>query len=142
MPNIILLRGKPVKEEGKCGVAITPGMLLQWNAGTLRPNATAADTAAIPIFADVNIVPDRGVATAAIDTPYAVNERVQYFHCTSGDMVYALLETGANVARGAALESNGAGALQAVTTGRIVGFAAEAVNNASGSNVRIRVEVA
>jgi hypothetical protein len=56
-----------------------------------------------------------------------------------------LIKTGSNVARGAALESAGTGALQAAAgtaLDSLVGYAEEAVNNSSGSDARIRVRIA
>jgi hypothetical protein len=145
MPNIILLKSPAIHllpKEGRCGVAITPGMLIEWNAGNLRPHATAAGAVAAKMFAREAEVPDTTLNTHPLDVQYAVNERLQYFTCYAGCEVYALLEDTANVAKGAALESNGAGALQARTTGAIVAYAMEALNNTSGANARLRVEVA
>ena len=81
-------------------------------------------------------------AGATIDTAYTVaGEAVAYVIPQSGDQLYMFLETGANVAAGARLESNGAGALQAEGTTGGLFRALEALNNSSGSNQRIRVEV-
>jgi hypothetical protein len=62
----------------------------------------------------------------------------------AGDVIYGWLETGANVAKGAALEpSDVDGCLQAFTNGRIIGFADEDKDNsAGGAPARIRVRIA
>lgn len=146
--NTILLQANgvedlPVYDDALAGGTITPGMLITWSSGTLIANASAADADAEILFAVENPYLDPTVDTSpAIDTTYASGKVVRYIRPPRGVRLNALLETGNNVARGAALESNGAGALQAFSTGRIVAFADEAVNNSSGSNVRIKVRVA
>jgi hypothetical protein len=124
-------------EDAAAGAAITPGMLVIRNSsGLWIPHGTAAGTLAPPDFAM-----ERDEMGKDMDTPYATGDRVKVAHLCPGERVNALLETGANVAIGAALESNGAGALQAATTGKVVAIALEAVNNATGANVRIRVQI-
>jgi len=145
-PNIILLQTngggeRTIHDEALAGGTITPGMLLTWSSGTLIANATAADVDAAIVFADLNPYLDPTVDTGpAIDTTYLTGEVVRYFIPQRGDKIYALLEDEGNVAKGAALQSDGAGALEAYTSGRIVAFADEAVNNTGGSGaVRIKV---
>lgn len=149
-PHTIQLLTKTVDErEGildSASTPITPGMLLEkvtdFSARPkLKPHATAAGAAStlIPVMVAIEFPIRMG---ADIDTAYAVaGEAVPYVIPLPGDHLYMFLETGNNVAAGALLESNGAGALQAASTGATPFRALEAVNNTSGSNVRIRVEV-
>jgi hypothetical protein len=107
---------------------------------TVIPHGTAAGTGAntpSPWFAR-----EESYLGGSIDTNYASGDRVAYWDCKPGDQVYALLEASANVAAGVLLESNGAGALQALSSGAPVARTLEAVNNSGGGTpVRIRVEV-
>ena len=145
-PKKIILKGDPLYKERPLkaldiyGVGgVTPGMLLASVAGEYTPHATAAGTNVSPIFA-VEAPFREG---SDIDDDYDQDgETVLAAYCRHGDEVYALLEVGANVAQEALLESNGAGSLQAVTSGTAVVRALEAVNNSAGSApARIKVEV-
>ncbi len=97
-------------------------------------------------------------STAAIDTDYALGYTARYVIAQRGDQIYAWLADGENVAKGAALISDGAGALKAggsqavdeggsatytVYSGSVVAFADEDLNNsAGGARARIKVRVA
>lgn len=149
-PNTILLKPnggdydeRPV-EEALAGGTITPGMLILFSSGNVIANGTAADADAPAMWAlekeflDPNVVTD-----PPIDVTYTSGQTVRYIWSQPGDKLYALLEAGANVARGAPLESNGAGALQAYSNGKIIAFADEAKDNSvGGSAVRIKVRAA
>jgi hypothetical protein len=151
-PNTILLEvnGGPVAERRVheavvVTTAVTPGDLLIWSSGSITPSTTAADTDCPTIFAVENPYLDPLVATSpAIDTDYAVAAVARYVYPMAGDVVYGWLETGANVAKGAALESSDVdGCLQAFTSGRIIGFADEAKDNSGGgAPVRVKVRIA
>ena len=136
--NTIILRArKRFTKERPAGGAITPGHLIELNAsGQVVVHATAAAEFAQKAFALEDQAQGRGV-----DDAYAANDLVVYQVFQPGDEVYAWLENAANVAIGAALQSNGAGELEARTTGEVVAYALEAVN-ASGGAARIKVEVA
>lgn len=148
-PHTILLltRGSAYLErEGKLNSAstpITPGMLIHVaTGGGDKPLVEPHDTAAAvpsPIMVATELPQRFG---SGIDDPYnVVNEVVEYYIPLPGEHLYMFLEAAGNVAAGALLESNGAGALQADTGGAIF-KALEAVNNsAGGSPARIRVEV-
>lgn len=153
-PNTIVLRsnnrdnGMQRVSEAPCLTAVTirPGMLLAGGAGnTVRPHNTATGNKE-----GVKVAIDNWQATASgIDTVYNAAETVRYIFASPGDVLYMLIKTGSNVAKGAALESAGTGALQAGTTpiagtsvDSVVGYADEAVNNATGSDGRIRVRIA
>ena len=150
-PKTILLRGRPASEEGAANAAsIYPGMLVErMTTGKLRPHSSAAGVASA-LFARENETLGK-----SIDTIYASGDNVLMWNCVKGDWVYAYLKNGENVAVGAFLESDGAGALKATThgTGSATAAAAwpiaralEAVDNSGGgtgpnSTKRIKVEV-
>ena len=136
--NTIILRArKRFTKERVAGGAITPGHLIELNAsGQVVVHATAAAVFAQKAFALEDQAQGRG-----IDDAYAANDLVVYQVFGAGEEVYAWLENAGNVAIGAALQSNGAGELEARTTGEVVAYALEAVN-ASGGAARIKVEVA
>lgn len=124
-------------EDAAAAGVIMPGMLIVRNtSGLWIAHGTAAGTLAPRDFAM-----ERDEMGKDMDTAYAIGDRVKVAHLCAGERVNALLETANNVAIGAELESNGAGALQIKTTGIGVAIALEAINNVSGVNARIRVQV-
>lgn len=127
---------------------ITPGMLLEWSGADLLKHNSAAGDAEAKKVAIENPWSDHG-SGAAIAHAYADNETVFYIHALPGDQFYMWLADGENAAKGAALGSDGDGALDVLTVdvslleGAIVGYAAEAVDNSAGGAVaRIRVDIA
>lgn len=145
-PAQILLKrngeGEPtVFEETVVSAAITPGEWVIFSSGSVRPHNVAADVDAPDILAVENAYLDPRTNTSpAIDTDYAVAAKAKLIFPQPGDLLYCFLEAAANVAKGAPLEHNGSGHLQPFSTGKIVGYAAEAVDNSGGgSPVRIRV---
>lgn len=138
-------------QEAPCqaAVTITPGMLLAWGTtNTVKPHATADGALEGRKVALENPWSNHG-SGGAIDHAYAAGETVPFIFAQSGDVLYMLLEAAANVAKGAPLAPNGAGALQAITVDAsaleesVVGYAEEAVNNSGGADpVRIRVRIA
>lgn len=141
--------------EAVSDAAITPGELLVWSSDDqLGPHATAGGNA-LPMFCVED--PYNGDTTAAaIDTDYASGELSRYVFAQPGDVVYAFLADGQTVAKGDALQSDGAGALTAHTARAvaesgsstytiyvdgIVAYAAED-KTASGARARIKVYVA
>jgi hypothetical protein len=152
-PHTILVRvndesnGRRVFEAPAHTADVTPGDFLLKTSSGVTPAGTAADVDAEILVAVENPYLDPRIDTSpAIDTDYSysASETVRYIIPQRGDIVYAWLETGGNVAEGAALEiGSQAGALQAYSSGRILAFANEAVNNSGGSNpVRIHVRIA
>jgi hypothetical protein len=134
---VLMARGNHVfqTEDKPAGGAITPGMVLALNSsGQLIAHNVAGGVTSM-------VAMERDEMGKDIDAAYASGDRVKCAHLSSGERFNGLLETGANVAIGALLESNGAGALQPVTAGTAIVQALEALNNASGSNQRIRVQV-
>lgn len=139
MPNTILLKGEVVRKEGVTDEAVTPGELVERGGSNDVQLATSGNTGtAARIFALVNdLVGD------SISDDYDSGDTVQLGYPEPGAEVYAFLSYGENVSIGAALESDGAGALQAHSSDRVIGYAIEAVNNTSTSGAeRIKIEVA
>lgn len=139
MANTIILAGEFTRGEAIAGGAITPGMVVGFFAAAdvLMPHPTAAGDAA-PRFA----LEGGGDHTGGIDDAYPSGESCLYGHAHRGAVVWALLEAGANVAKGAYLESNGAGYLQALTGDHALCEAGEDKDNSGGgSAVRIRAVV-
>lgn len=140
MPNTIVLKGDPIQREDKAAEAITPGELLEYNSsGNLQPHSSAAANAQ-PRFAVENELFGEDYTT-----DYKADDQVMHVTGQQGDEVYAWLAGLENVNKGADLESDGNGALQAYDTGSpeddgVVAYAAEAVNN-SGSSARTRIKV-
>ena len=151
-PKTVLLGGEPRHAEAPAASAnVTPGMLLLLtSAAAVRPHNVAGGAGPVMVAREADFI------GASIDDvyEYATSDLVPYYIGKSGDRFYMFLEAGANVAIGAKLESNGAGALQAVTApaetegvvssfgGQALVQALEAVNNSGGGDpVRIKVEV-
>ena len=149
MPNIILLKGDPIRHERLAAGAITPGDLVSRDSsGTLVRHATAGGNSE-KLFAVENDLIGSGITDS-----YATGDTVKFIASRPGDWVYALLASGQNVAIGAYLESAGNGALEAYTQqsgsnvfpAAVVAVAVEAVNNTAGGSLhngaaRIKVEV-
>jgi hypothetical protein len=149
-PKTVLLGGEPRHAEAAAANGpVMPGMLLAMTStGAVRPHNVAGAQASAMFAREADFV------GASIDDEFETGELVPYYIGKSGDRFYAFLEAGANVAIGALLESNGAGALQPLTApaeddGTVTSFggaalvrAIEAVNNSGGEGVvRIKVEV-
>lgn len=137
-PKTILLRGNDVAyNERRSNEVIRPGELIEvHDDDRYRRHVTAAGAAAKE-FAMENFLLGQG-----IDTNYASGDVVVAIMAKPGDWVLAWLEEEANVQEGDLLESNGAGALQALSGNFPVCRALEAkdVTTISGP-VRIKVEV-
>lgn len=139
MPNVILLDGEAREEDYVASAAITPGELIEFGgANDVRANSSAADADAIRAFAREQVEN----AGAGIGTDIPSGDTVTVLYPESGAKVNALLAHGENVAEGAALESDGNGALQAHTSGRIIGYADAALNNTTGAAARLAIIVA
>lgn len=132
--------GAPIMNEAVADTAnILPGMLVVETATGVAENTTAADATAPILFADTN--PCNG---GTIDDVYPVGDLVRFGAYHAGQEVNAVVSAGtAAIAKGAAVESDGAGGLQTRTTGRIIGYALEAVDNSGGAEpARLPIRVA
>jgi hypothetical protein len=123
-------------EDAAAGAAITPGMLVTLNSsGLVVAHATAAAATAR------NFAMERDEMGKDMDTAYATGDRVKVACLSQGERVNALIATGQNIGIGALLESAGNGTLRILAAGVPLAQALEAVNNASGSNARLRVQI-
>ena len=112
--------------EKLAGETLYPGMLLGLNSSDqfVAHNDDAPAAACVPIFAIEDALQGKGV-----DDAYVSGDWVRGWVASRGDVVYALLEDGANVVIGDFLESNGSGYLQKFTSGNgAVAIALEALN--------------
>ena len=141
MPNQVILKGDPITKEGKAAEAVSPSELIEFSSGELQAHSTAGGNAQ-PRFAVENDLFGEG-----LDTDYETGDEVTYIVGRQGDEVYALLSGLENVNEDDALESDGAGALQAFDTASstndnddVVAYAAEDLDN-SGSSARTRIKV-
>ena len=112
---------------------------------------------AVPMFADVNVTPDRSVSTVPVATAYASGESVKWLMARPGDLLLAWVPASASaIIKGNMLMSNGDGTLKlfvaqtvteagtatayTVKVNPIVAMAAEAVDNSAvGTPSRIKV---
>jgi hypothetical protein len=111
-----------IQDEHKADAAITPGMLLEITTTGVKKHATAAGKHAF-LFALEDELQGNG-----INDDYAAADKVQCWVAGRGDIVYALLEDEANIAKGDFVESNGEGKVQAVSGSYPIGVALEAVD--------------
>lgn len=132
--------GESRHEENLAGGVITPGMLIVLNSSNQVIAHATEGARTAPRFAVEDALQGRDIGTN-----YASGELVSHVIALPGDVIYAILEEGQNVAAGAKLASNGAGELQAVGGGTAIAEALEAID-ATESDVtladrRIRVLV-
>lgn len=133
---IALFGPRHQSEDWAAAAAITPGMLVARNgSGLLIPHGTAGGAAAR------DFAMERDEMGKDIDTAYAIGDTVKVGHFAQGDRVNALIANAVNAAVNSLLESAGNGTLRVLTTGVAIATALEAVNNTSGSNARLRVEI-
>lgn len=143
MPNTTVLRGGPfTRREETASEAITPGHLVEFNSGSLRKHATSGGPAASMWAVEADYIGNE--TTDA----FASGDRVPYIAAPKGTVIWAHLASGQNVARGAELMSNGAGALTAhsgTDEGALVARADEAADASSGigagATLRFRAQV-
>lgn len=123
-PTRIQLKGHGVYEEGRAGATITPGMLVAINAaGALIPHGTAGGKA------ENAFALEDALQGKTIRDNYASGDLVFYTIFKPGDVVFARLAAGENVAEGDGLSSNGDGTLQKIAgTESRIAVALEAVD--------------
>lgn len=146
-PKSIFLIGRPKAREGLAGAAgILPGMLVEGipAGGEVVVHATAGGVGA-PAFARPNEVIGHG-----IDVAYADNDTVLYGVSSPGDVVYGYIADGENITAGDYLQSDGAGAFEALVAGvpgtTLPGIALvkalETIDNSAGGAIaRMKLEV-
>lgn len=141
-PKTVVLKGNLRTSEAvmASGAAIKPGMLVELtSAGTLRKHAGGSEQGS---RSAKTFAVEAGLLGKDIDTAYSNGDTVIYQNALPGDWIYAWLATGENIAIGAYLQSDGAGGLELVDSdGAAIAIAREALNNASGSQQRLKVEI-
>jgi hypothetical protein len=149
--HTIIIRGNPYAEDlfydrdtedGVVAAATTiqPGQLIELDgSGNFQEHSTAADAEFETMVAVEDPYPVTPTSVA-IDANYVVGDLLRYVVPRQGNVLYMWLANGENVAKGAALEADGNGDLQALTTGKVVGYANEAVN-ATGGRSRIKTRM-
>lgn len=136
-PKTIELYGRGIQNEAEAGAAITPGMLIERDSGTVQPHSTAGGGGNL-MFAN-----EYGMTGGTIDDEYESGDQVVFNTYMPGSGIYALLDDGNDVSEDDFLISAGDGTLQlqgASSTAVVVAQARESVN--SGASVaRIKVEL-
>jgi len=137
--TIKITRYADIEIEKIANGAITPGHLVELDSnGKVKVHATAGGNA-LPMFALEDELQGNG-----IDVAYATANQVKVWIPGRGDLVYALLANGENVAIADFLESAGDGTLQKHVTDsagvgtlglQIVAQATEAVDMSGSSGV-------
>jgi len=140
-PNTIWLGG-PRTEIGDIPAKeiITPGMLVERtsdsNVHKWQKHSVAGGTGTA--FAT-----EQSMLNKTVDDTYAAGDLMEVTEGGHGTNWWAIIASGANIARGAKLESAGNGKLRAYTSGVQAFVALEAKDNSAGpGDARIRVEVA
>jgi len=144
-PRKVILKGTGIRSEYNAGAQVFPGELVEFSAlNTVQPHGTAAVNAA-PMF-----VHEDDFLGNDIDTAIASGDRVQVIACHAGMQVNAKIANTVNVAVGDFLESAGDGTLRPLGTDAatddtqrrsVVAQALEAVNNTSGADAFLQVQV-
>ena len=156
MASNVWLKGGGVVKEAKATTAIRAGHLIMWDTTTAtvrtcnKNPANPGLTYTRKAFALENGLIGKGIPVLPADTTqdYVIGDQVTYVVPERGAEIQAWLQTGENVAIGDALVSNGVGALKKAVTSmgnddeEIVGYAAQALNNSQGFDVRLKIEVA
>lgn len=144
-PKTIILKGDPLAGEAAAATAnIKPGMLIELtSAGKVQPHSTAGSVGVGQGVASKTFAKEADYVGDGIDDTYEADERVPYYTARPGDEIYAFLSYGENVAIGDYLESDGAGALEALESDSWpVAQAIEAVDNTlGGAAARIKVRI-
>lgn len=139
MANVILLDGEAREEDFVASEAITPGELVEHGGSDdIQAHSTASGTQVERIFVREQVENSGN----GIDDDVPSGDTATVIYPEQGAKVQAFLAHGENVSEGDALESDGNGALQAQSSGDTIGYAAEGLNNTSGSASRIDITVA
>jgi len=137
--NQIHLKGRYQREEGIAGGTISPGMLIEETsaaAQTYQAHSTAGGVA------ERIVAVEDALQGHTIDDDYSAGDLVSANVELPGNRCQMFLAAGENVAKEAKLESDGAGALQAVTTGTVIAIAKEAKDLSGSGAVATLIDVA
>lgn len=138
VPKRIHLLGDGRHEEAVAGGTIRPGDLIKLNSdGEVVVHATAAGNAE-RLFALEDALQGKEISES-----YANDDVVGFVVASPGDVVYAYLSWGENVAKGDLLESNGDGALRKWTSGKVIAVSLDTLNlsDSESADERLRVRV-
>lgn len=139
-PKTIELYGYGCQHEATALGTITPGMLVERATTGGNFGVQAHSTAGGP--ANTQFANEYALTGRTIDDDYSTDDQVIFNSYGPGAGIYALLATANDITAGDLLASNGDGALKAAGLDEVaVAQALEDLNNTSGSNSRIRVEV-
>lgn len=138
--KIVLLGGPGIlNEDSAANEAITPGHLVELRSdGKVQKNTSAANNVA-PAFAL-----ERDELGTGIDTAYASGDTVKVCLGHPGMRFYAIIASGANVAKGDYVTTDNAGRVTktSATASLRIGHATEAVNNSAGpGDARLTIEL-
>lgn len=139
-PNKILLSGGPdptIVNDLACSEAITPGMLVERfnNGGIIRYRKSTRTG-----LTNRQYALDMPMLNKGIDDASAANDLVEVVHAKPGDVIYAMVASGASLSAGDRLTDAGNGYLKAVGSDEPCAEALENVT-ATVTPTRIRVEV-
>lgn len=138
--NVILLDGNAREEDYIASEILTPGELILFAAteGQIKASDAADDADAMKAW----VREQSENAGAGVGTNIASGDTATVLFPEQGAVVNARIAHGTDVQQGAALGTDGNGALQSYSSGRIVAFAAEDIANTSGSAALYPVTVA
>lgn len=124
----------------------TPQVQERTSAAALKPGSIVTEVAGLFVQAGANapgklyVVQDNYLAMEGPDTDWAIGDTVIGMEPLDELFFHALVATGQNLARGAALTTNATGRLVASGAGQRVAFVSEeAYNNNTGSDQLVRV---
>lgn len=140
LPKRIQLKGDKHFEEAVAAAAILPGMLVSLTSvGKITPHASLGGVA------EQNWAVEDALQGLTINDAYAVGDLAFYVQPRAGDIIYALLEDGENVAIGDKLMSAGNGHVKKQTsTNTTVAIALDAVDLTASANTaagRVRARI-
>lgn len=140
-PNTIWLGG-PRTEIGDIPAkeAVTPGMLVERVSDS---NVHKWQKHSVAAGAGHSVATEQSMVNKGVDDAYAIGDLMEVTIGAPGTNLWMIIASGANIARGAKLESAGNGKLRAWTASPQPFIALEAKDNSAGpGDARIRVEVA
>jgi hypothetical protein len=141
--QIVLIGDGDNHDEAPASAALTPGHLLYTaSTGKVAKHATAGG------FSGKAFAKEDALRGRDIDTAYAADDIVSIHRAEPGDVIFAFIKAGQNIAIGDKLVSAGDGTLikdttvaTGVTVKDVVGEAKEAINLTAGGAVATRIPV-
>jgi hypothetical protein len=136
----IIIKGDPILKEGEASEVLMPGHLIEVGGSKdFRKQTTLFSGECRRFWALENDLVGKDITE-----PYAVSERVRAGSFHKGQEVNARLAANAvAIVKGEAIAANGGGTVKKHTTGAVIGYAMESIDNhASSSEAFIVIEVA